>query len=80
MQPKSETRAYFWLGRSEPKTAAGGLRRAVDEGVLLPQDFAETISGCRTCSDPVACQNWLAANDVPKSCRNASLIAELRAI
>lgn len=77
---KTEARALFWLGR-EGESAGRDLRRAVAEGVILPQDYELTVSGCRTCGDPEQCKGWLVANEPgkPEGCRNAPLIAELRA-
>jgi hypothetical protein len=78
---KTETRALFWLGREGGESAGRDLRRAVEEGVILPEDYETTVSGCRSCGDPEVCKAWLAANDParPEGCRNAPLIAELRA-
>lgn len=79
--PTKETRAVFWLGRDGGDSAGRDLRRAVEEGVILPSDYEKTVNGCRSCGNPEACQAWLAANEParPEGCRNAPLIAELRA-
>ncbi len=80
MSTKGETRAFFWLAPGEVRTAAGGLRKALNEGVLPAQDYLNSVTGCQTCGDPAVCHSAIAANDVPASCRNAQLIAELKAI
>jgi hypothetical protein len=78
---ETETRALFWLGREGARGAGRDLRRAVSEGVILASDYERTVSGCRSCGDPEACRTWLAANArvAPDGCRNAPLVAELRA-
>jgi hypothetical protein len=77
----TETRALFWLGRDGGQGAGRDLRRALAEGVILAEDYARTVNRCRSCSDPQTCRAWLAANAAhePAGCRNAPLIAELRA-
>jgi hypothetical protein len=79
-EPDKAARALFWLGHGS-ESAGRDLRRAVEEGVILPSDYELTVHGCRTCGDPDQCRAWLAANDParPEGCRNAPLIAELRA-
>jgi hypothetical protein len=74
-------RALFWLGHEGGGSAGRDLRLAVQEGVILPSDYERTVNGCRSCGDPEACKAWLAANEParPVGCRNAPLIAELRA-
>lgn len=80
MASSTETTAFFWLTPNRTRSAVGGLRQAVDEGVLSPQDYANTITRCKSCGTPDVCRTWLAANDAPTgSCRNAPLISELRA-
>lgn len=80
-EPETETRALFWLGREGGRGAGRDLRRAVTEGVILASDYERTVGRCRSCSDPEVCRGWLAANapGQPAGCRNAALIAELRA-
>ncbi|MCX7301844.1 MAG: DUF6455 family protein [Rhodobacterales bacterium] len=80
MSTKGEIRAFFWLAPGEVRTAAGGLRKALNEGVLPAQDYLNSITCCQTCADPAVCKSAIAANDVPASCRNAQLIAELKAV
>ncbi len=77
----TETRAVFWLGRDGLQGAGKDLRRALEDGVILAEDYVRTVSRCRSCGNPAACRAWLAANapDEPAGCRNAPLIAELRA-
>ena len=80
-EAETEMRALFWLGRDGGRGAGRDLRRAVEEGVILGSDYERTVSGCRTCADPEACRGWLASNapGQPAGCRNAPLVAELRA-
>jgi hypothetical protein len=80
-EPETERRARFWLGREGGRGAGRDLRRAVAEGVILASDYERTVSRCRSCGDPEVCRTWLAANApaAPAGCRNAALIAELRA-
>jgi hypothetical protein len=79
--PGNDAKVLFWLGREGGESAGRHLRQAVEEGVILPEDYETTLRGCRTCGDPEACRSWLAANEParPDGCRNAPLIAELRA-
>lgn len=80
MSAKGETRAFFWLAPGEVRTAAGGLRKALNDGVLPAQDYLDSMTGCQSCADPAVCLTAIAANDVPTSCRNAQLITELKAV
>jgi hypothetical protein len=77
----TDMRALFWLGREGGRNAGRDLRRALEEGVILASDYERTVNSCRNCGTADACKSWLAANDPdqPAGCRNAPLIAELRA-
>jgi hypothetical protein len=55
IESKTDARALFWLG-SESGSAGRDLRRAVAEGVILAEDYALTVNGCRTCGDPDVCR------------------------
>jgi hypothetical protein len=80
MANMNESSAYFWLTPNKTRSAVGGLRQAVDEGVLSPSDYVQTMTSCQSCGTPEICRTWLAANDLPSgTCRNAPLISELRA-
>jgi hypothetical protein len=80
MAQANEPRVFFWLNPGTPRTAAGGLRQAGHDGILPPDDYLQIISGCKTCGNPSACRTWQVANDMPAdTCRNASVISELRA-
>jgi hypothetical protein len=76
-----ETRALFWLGRSGGRGAGRDMRRAVEEGVILASDYEMSVVRCRSCGAAEACTAGMAANhgEQPSGCRNAPLIAELRA-
>lgn len=80
-EAKTQGSARFWMGREGGRGAWRDLRRALEEGVILASDYEGTVSRCRSCADPEACRGWLAANapGQPAGCRNAPLIAELRA-
>lgn len=88
MRVKSDTMSSQWLIPRVDRPKGLDLAQALKDGVLTPKDYVETVSGCRICGDPAACARWIedmqtsgqATELTAAVCRNAALVAELRAL
>lgn len=88
MRVKADTISSQWLIPRVDRPRGLDLAQALRDGVLTPQDYVETVSGCRRCDDPAACARWIedmkTSGDAPELtaavCRNAALVAELRVL
>ena len=84
MHPMGEVQRHFWLTLGVAKACGVDLSLAMREGVLSPEAYAATITACRNCTDPTACEHWLEQVDAvavpPEFCENAELLRELQAL
>ena len=55
------------------------VAEAVLTGDLTPENLRSAVLSCTGCSDPDACEAFLASGQtgIPSYCRNAGLIAEI---
>jgi hypothetical protein len=88
MQSKAEDTSTQWLIPRVDRPTGLDLVKALRDGVLTPEDYLQTVSGCRSCDDPAACARWIEEQDsaaaapglAAAGCRNAALVTELRAL
>jgi len=84
MDRLGDARRHFFLTLASARAHGVDLGEALREGLISRQDYADTITRCRSCSDPDTCAHWidrLQSGDEaalpPAFCRNADLLAEL---
>ena len=76
---------HFWITRGMARRHGIELNSMLAEGVLARADVAEMVARCRDCPGMQGCIAFLAehretAGAAPDWCRNARLLAELRAL
>jgi hypothetical protein len=85
MQGLGDARRHFFLTLARARAHGVDLGEALREGLISRQDYADTITRCRSCTAPDICARWIdslqggaEAPDLPPAfCRNADLLAEL---
>jgi len=84
MQQLGDARRHFFLTLARARAHGVDLGEALREGLISPQDYADTITRCRSCDAPDICAQWIervqggdALAPPPAFCRNADLLAEL---
>lgn len=78
-----DTEWHFWLARSMARAMEINLTRALADGRLNADQYAELIARCRNCRDPAFCERWLARQTArpaaaPGHCAIAAGLARLR--
>lgn len=76
---------HFWITRGMVRRMGINLTEAMHDGLLTQADFAEMISRCRCCTGAKGCLAFLSEHPdavaaAPDWCRNAAVLAELRAL
>ncbi|PKP70297.1 MAG: hypothetical protein CVT82_07275 [Alphaproteobacteria bacterium HGW-Alphaproteobacteria-4] len=76
---------HFWITRGMARRQGINLNALLSEGVVTRGDVAEMVARCRGCPGMQGCLTFLSehptrADAAPDWCRNAQLLAELRAI
>lgn len=76
---------HFWITRGMARRQGIDLNAMLSDGVLTRADVAEMVVRCRDCGGMHGCLAFLAeraerAEATPDWCRNAGLLAELRAL
>lgn len=77
-----ETDRHFWLTRSVARVAGVSLARAMANGSLSEDGYAEMIARCQNGGCAASCELWLARQtDWPASpppfCAHTTILAEL---
>lgn len=63
MHPMGEIRTHFWLTLGMAKHCHADLGRALAEGEITQEDYANLVTACRGCDAPEACSEWLKVAD-----------------
>ncbi|MDP2064256.1 MAG: DUF6455 family protein [Phaeovulum sp.] len=76
---------HFWITLGMARRQGISLNEMLSDGVLTRGDVAEMVARCRNCNGMQGCLAFLSehpdrASAAPDWCRNAQLLAELRAI
>lgn len=76
---------HFWITRGIARRLGVNLSANLQEGVLTRADLAGMVDRCRQCDGVAGCLAYLSENPdrapaPPDWCRNAALLAELRAL
>ena len=75
---------HFWLNRSVAREIGVNLSKAMAEGRLSSEGYAELVTRCHAGGCHEACQQWLAAqtgdrpDGTPEYCANADILERLR--
>ncbi|HSG57737.1 MAG TPA: DUF6455 family protein [Paracoccaceae bacterium] len=81
MAPLGPIRPHYWLTLGAANACGVDLARAMENGRLTHEDWADANTRCRACAEPEACARWLAAPepepDLPGYCRNGELFARI---
>ena len=59
MAPLGDPRRHYWLVKGMAKATGVNLVRAVEQGRLTVEDWAETVQSCRACGWAEGCRDWL---------------------
>ena len=77
-----DARHHMILVRDMARVVGADLELAQREGVLSPEDWAETITRCRGCTNVQTCETWLenerhGVDRRPPVCENARFLKDL---
>lgn len=75
MQPMGDIHAHYWLTLGMARAVGVNLTKALQEGQITRDQYADIVTRCRSCQWCEGCTNWLAqqtdiAETVPKTCAN----------
>ncbi|SFU19828.1 DUF6455 family protein [Sedimentitalea nanhaiensis] len=77
------TERHFWLTRSMARVMGVNLMRAMEQGLLSPEDYGEMVARCQAGKCHEICQLWLArqtgvAAKAPDHCLHRDVLDRLR--
>lgn len=83
-RPLGEEKRHYWLAVTMAQKTGADMQRALEEGVICPQDWATLVQRCRGCGWAEGCDCWMAeqevgAAEVPAACPNAEVFARVLA-
>jgi hypothetical protein len=77
VRPLGDEKRHYWLALGMARASGADLQRALEDGRITHQDWAEVVQRCRGCSWAEGCDCWMRAQDpeavseVPQACPNA---------
>ena len=83
MQSESTLKRHAGLVDKMAKARGVDLEESVFRGKLTFFELEDSVLRCTACSDPAACESWLAAHkgahagETPEYCRNSALFRRL---
>ena len=83
VRPLGDEKRHYWLALGMAQASGADLQRALDEGRITHQDWAEVVHRCRGCAWAEGCDCWMKSQDadtksrVPQACQNVSFFEDV---
>lgn len=83
MQSQAKIKRHAALVDNMADALGVDLEEKMMEGLLAPDELADAVLRCTSCTSPEDCEHWLetrtaTADETPDYCRNAQLFHELQ--
>jgi len=76
-RPLGSENRHYWMALTMAKRTGADMQRALEDGRISHEDWAELVQRCRGCAWAEGCACWMAVQEdglasIPAACPNAT--------